>query len=494
MKDTKSIIGLLTDTERRHFTNYLSSRNKRHDTRNIQLFQAYSSGEELSIRRKIGGNAFNALKKRLDDSLLDFLAGNLLQTQVSEEVKVIKLLLTSRKLFAHEQYKEAFQLAHKAESKAQELGSYSLLNELYHTLIEHSHHPLSQDQTVIFDKLQANNASFMMQERLNMVYASIRKAFYELEQTGTSFDFDHLLKVNYEKYRIPEQDGYTFQTLYQLAHIADITGAYSRNYHSINLFFESKISALKGSPNDIERFLNYHIDLLYSVANIYFRKKQFDKCKLYLDEMYQQMQRYNRKYHDTRIIRYTTLYALNENFTGNYKKAEWLLDQLNEASFQPEELLAPQLTRVMIHFQQDELESARKLLTTFYRSDSWYEKVAGKEWCLHRKYIEILLYIELGDVDFADARIQSLTRKYRGYFKTNSDSQILPFLKLVKKYYHTPDIATTEAFINLVEKTTQWKTREEEDLFLMSFYAWLKSKMTLQPLYETTLELVNNRR
>jgi hypothetical protein len=44
--------------------------------------------------------------------------------------------------------------------------------------------------------------------------------------------------------------------------------------------------------------------------------------------------------------------------------------------------------------------------------------------------------------------------------------------------------------IAMVKDSFEWKVRIEEDIFVMSFYAWLKAKMEKTPLYQTTLDLV----
>jgi hypothetical protein len=45
-------------------------------------------------------------------------------------------------------------------------------------------------------------------------------------------------------------------------------------------------------------------------------------------------------------------------------------------------------------------------------------------------------------------------------------------------------------FKNLIQNSVEWKPREQEDIFMMCFYAWLKSKMEKRDIYELTLELV----
>ena len=41
-----------------------------------------------------------------------------------------------------------------------------------------------------------------------------------------------------------------------------------------------------------------------------------------------------------------------------------------------------------------------------------------------------------------------------------------------------------------MEQSFEWIGPEREDIFVMSFYAWLKSKMEKKLLYKTTLDLV----
>ena len=107
MSDIKQVIHLLSSTEERNFISYLGSRNKRHDTKNVDLFKALINNKEEGIKKKIGDNAYNVLKKRLFDRLLDFMATGSLESEVTIEASIIKQILVSRKLFAFNQMKTA---------------------------------------------------------------------------------------------------------------------------------------------------------------------------------------------------------------------------------------------------------------------------------------------------------------------------------------------------------------------------------------------------
>lgn len=490
MSDLKTLVSLLNTTEHKEFVRYLTSRNKRHDVRNVDLFRAVNAGKEQDLKKQLGFNAFNVLSKRVSDRLLDFTATKTLSNEATAEISVIKQILVARKLFTYGKFKLGFRTIQKAEKAAEDLNNYTLLNEIYHTMIEYSYHEFSPDQELIFKKFEANKAEFIAQERLNMVYAVVKKAFNESEYKGDSVDMELLLKENFSRFGIEERLAYNFQTLYQLAQIADISGAYNKNYFDINLYFIEQIASLRGGEGDSEKYLIYHIDVLYLVANIYFRKKEFTKSMEFLELMMEQMNRFKEKFKHDRLVQYCTLMALNKNYTGKHREALEIVNTVIESNnYNREQLLNPLLTKVMVLFQQGEMKEAQSIMGRFRHSDLWYERHIGQEWVLNKKYIEILLHIELQNTDLVDSRINSLVRKYAKLFKSSKANYVLPFLKLIKQYEQQPDIVSTKKFKAQVEKAIKWKPLQEEDIFLSSFYAWLKAKMENRNLYEVTLEL-----
>lgn len=492
MNDILTLNSLLSSSEINGFIHFLDKRNKRKEASNIELYKAYLSGKEYKLKEKWGDNLFNVTKKRVTDRLLDYVAGSAVESDVSEEIHVIKLIVVARKLFAYGEMKLAFKILKQSEKQAERIQHYSLLSEIYHTLIEYSYHELSPEQEITYQKFQLNHQRFLQQERLNMVYASLNKAFIAAEHKREEVDFSQLMEEAQSKYGIEDDEIFNFRTLYQLAQLSDLSGAYSRSYHKVDLYFESVIAKLKGTPLDSEKDLLYHIDVLYLLANIYFRKKNLKKCASYLEDMHLQMQRFDQRYYIARLPKYATLKALCDNYSGEHKEALNEIDQLLEnKKIDREQLLSARLTRIMIFFQQNRYSEAASLLAKLNHTDSYYEQRLGVEWVLHKKYMEILLHIELGNEDYVDSRIASLIRSHGTHLKKPQHSHVLPFLKLVKKYYQHPEIVTTDAFKDAVKKGINWKSSEEEDIFFMSFYAWLKAKMFKKPLYETTLEMLN---
>ncbi|MGB5943729.1 MAG: hypothetical protein WBG71_12675 [Leeuwenhoekiella sp.] len=65
-------------------------------------------------------------------------------------------------------------------------------------------------------------------------------------------------------------------------------------------------------------------------------------------------------------------------------------------------------------------------------------------------------------------------------------------MRLVKRYFENPQKITSTAFRLAVEKSFVPLALEQQDLFILSFYAWLKSKMEGVPLYKATLKYMDN--
>jgi len=268
-------------------------------------------------------------------------------------------------------------------------------------------------------------------------------------------------------------------------------GSQTKNYHELDLFFEDMIAPIQGGEKDTDKVLGYHIELLYGMSNIYFRKKNAEKSMFYLEQMHVQLQRLNGKYEKLWRSRYTNLLALNLNFSRSWIQAIQLLEEtlLNTNPGNSEHALLS-ISLCMINFQQGNLKEVKRIINPMTKTDGWYLKQMGNEWLFNIKAIEVLLHFDLGNDQLAESKILSFQRKYANHFKKDKNNPLWPFLILVKSVLYTPDEIQTEAFIQKVEASIPWRG-EEEDFFNMCFYGWLKVKMTKQAIYEVTLDLLN---
>lgn len=473
------------------FLNHLEKRNKRLDTRNVDLFKAFLRGEEELIKTEIGDNAYRALKKRLTDQLVEFLATRLLKSELNEENQVIKLIVVARKLVGEERIETAFVLFKRAEKKAIELDHYALLNEIYHSMIEHSHKTDKVNQEDLFRKLEQNNANFIAQERLSILYASMQKQFTSESFRARPSSFKVTYQESCAAFGLNSEMLQNFKNLNQLCVLADLYGSQTKRYHELDLFFEEEIANIQGTAKDTEKMLGYHIALMYGLANIYFRRKDTVKSLWYLEQMQNQMARFTNKHAESWHARYVNLLALNLNFTFKASLAEALLTEtLTNKNLKETEVALLSLTLATVYFQKEELKEVKRILNALNKTDAWYLKNMGSEWLFNLRAMEVLLQYDLGNDELAESRTRSFQRNYGVLFKHETKNPIWPFLALVKSVLNKPEVLQTEEFAQKVEKAIPWKDKEE-DVFNICYYAWLKAKMLKQPLYQTTLEIFN---
>lgn len=491
MNEIFSLIQLLNDQEINGFIKELEKRNKRKQNTSLSLLKALLLKKEDEIKAEIGSNAYYVTINRLKENLINYVSSKIYEQESSIENGIIKLLLLARKLLLSQKYQLGFKLLEQSKKQAMAIENLALLNEIYHTFIQHAHLPKAPELDLLIRQYENNLSLFLQSEKRNMANAKVKKAFLQAEQKESKVSLEEVFK-EYQKEMGSITHIGNYKDLLQLAQIADLQGTYTRNYAMVNTFFVSQTERLEGSIKDNEQQHQYHIELLYLIANIYLRKTEFKKSILYLKKMEAQMQRFQKKHYIQFESSYTTLLALNYNFSGEPSKAaELIQNYLSKALEGLNDQLNPMLVLSMINFQQKDYKAALKQLSKLNESDKYYEKSIGKEWLLNKKYMEILLHIELDNLDYVDSKIQSLIRTHGNYLKAQKHLQAVPFLKLVKHYIRKPQEVKRKEFIKKVEQTLILKPNEKEDLFLMSFYAWLKSKMTAQDIYPTTLELIN---
>ncbi|MGB0390990.1 MAG: hypothetical protein ACPGD5_05445, partial [Salibacteraceae bacterium] len=486
------LVSLQNEKEKTAFIQFLKARNKRHDTRNIALYKDFLNGNEKRLLNEMNANAYNALKKRLCDQLIDFSASNVLLKELSAENQVIKLIAISRRLFKSEKIETGFTLLKRGEKIAIGIENHSLLNEIYHSMIEYSHKLSNIDVETLLKKLEKSNQQFLAEERLNVLYSSMRHQYNTHSLKMSPLSLHKMYVEGLTSFGVDTELALSFKTLNQLCGLTDLYAAQTKNYGELDLFFEDWIPLIKGSANDNEHSLGYHIELLYGLANIYFRRNDLKRSQFYLEEMKFEMNRFNGKFSAVYMARYTNLLALNYNFSSSWKKAFSLIEEClrhNKISDAERHLLRLNLS--MIHFQQENLLEVKAILNSFKKTDAWYLKELGNEWLFNYRAMEVLLHFDLGNDDLAESLILSFKRKYAVYFKQEKGNPIWPFLLLVKSALHNPELMKTQKFEEKVELSIPWKGKHE-DFFNLCFYAWLKSKMKGKSTYETTMQLLES--
>lgn len=483
MNEISMIIDTLSAEERQDFLLRAKRKNRRTDVKNRQLFQLIASGKTVDLDSKLYGksakNAYHALCKRLRDSLIDYVASKSFSTESSEELAALKLLLASRIFFEQQQPKIAFKTLGKAEKVAKQSDVYAILNEIYHTKIQYAH----LSKTLVLDDIirsAAENLKRFQQEfQLNQAYAVIKR---ELKKEGAASKM--LVLRTFSKFDIELDETLTYKSLYQLMEITAVTATLQRDFKSAAPFMTELYQIVNRKSHLSGKHRYYHILILHLMGITAFRNKQFAESMRFTQAMETQMQQEHNKYRIRFAEKLTMLKALNQYYTGEAQPAFDLLNGHKGNSLDISLLLAVCL------FHQSRFSDAYQTLRTFKHSDDWYTKKMGWTWVLKKNMIEILVLIELDKLDMVLLKLQRFRRHFSKKLQDIGEKRVLVFTGFVERYYENPKEVSSPGFHKKVEKSFDWLGREAEDIFVLSFYAWLKAKMIGGDLYQVTLELV----
>lgn len=483
MKGIVAIISTLSTDEKQEFLLQLRRKNRRTDTKNEKLFNLIRDGKTERLDIKLYGkpsrNSFHALCKRLQDSLIDFVASKSFAGETSEELEILKLLLASRIFFEKKVLKLAFKTLENAERMAIPLDLYSILNEIYHTKIQYAHLNGKWSLEEIIATSETNMKLFQQDFQLNRAYAVIKSKLKSDERTSVK----KIVQNTFSEFGIMVNEALTYKSLFQLMELIAVAAKEQSDFHSVSPFLFELYGIVHKKRSLKEKHLFYHLSILNLLAITQFRNKLFSQSMGFVDKMEFALAK-DSSYGNRFLEKLVTLKALNYNYTGQSSKAIDLLLGLKEPSLNVQLLIA------MCLFQQENFSEAYQIIKKLNHTDTWYEKKMGWIWVIKKNLIEILLLTELDRLDLVLARLQQFKRKFSKLLQNKGEERVLTFVKLISTYYENPDAVVTEAFRTKVEKSFEWLGSSQEDIFVMSFYAWLKSKMENQKLYKVTLLLV----
>jgi len=487
------IINTFTPEEKKEVLELLSKKNKRHDTKNIQLFELLMEegnrkNLDILMYGKPSKNAYHALCKRLHDTLIEYVAVKRFKNESSEEMEVLKQLVASRFFLEHKKYALGFKTIDKAALKAKKYGFYTILNEIYYTKIQYAHQNQKDSLEYLITQFKTNQQFLKQEENLVLFYATVK---YELQLNRQKIT--HILETNLRIFDISVGEHLSYKSLFKILEIVTETANISRDYNGVLKFVEKAYSLLQKEERLIEKELFYHIQILYYIANSYFRNKHFSTSQKYVNDMYNEMKAGDAKYYKRFFPQYTLLQALNLNYTGRFTEAISILEEFEYSKYKDQISYVLDLKQLVMvfYFQQAKFKEALKVLNTLTHSDTWYTQKTDNLWVIRKNFIEILVYIELEYIDLVESRIKSFRKKHIPYLNSKKENEVIHFFKLITEIYLYPKNCNTTSFMTKVNQLDTAISPEESDIFNLSFYAWIKAKIEGVEIYDTTLKLLN---
>lgn len=494
MDSLSELINLLSIADKKLFRQFLQRKNKRLDVKNIQLLNLIETDDIDGLNRlyqaEKNNDAYHALRKRLQDNLLLYLSQKTFESNHSDTYDALRLVVVGRFLLENNVVKTAFKCLDKAERMAENLEQFNLLNELLLLKLQYAHLPGAEDFDALTTRFQQNQQHMQREAKLNIAYAFLRKELQEIHLKGKIVNLTALIITTLRKYKISVQDLMTYKSVYQILFIANEYAAIQQNYGLIERYINRTNHFIQSQTYKQQSYLFYHISILYFLANFHLRRKNFTESVSYLKQMMALMETDSR-YYTLFYLRHQLLWALNLFFTGFANDAVSLLQKSlsnTKHRAKPEDIEDLRICLAMFLALCNDRGSLKQL-TLLTRTDAWYEKKMGMLWTIRKNLMEILVQAQFSNIELAMSRLNSFRRRYKKYLLKSSEERVLLFLKLVEKYLLKPDVIFEanykKAVLNFLNNA------QNDDIFTLSFIAWLMARWEKQTAYQVTLTLIH---
>ena len=497
MNALEEIIGSLNTIDKQLFVRYLKSKSTRDTHLNVQLLELLETDDISAVKKfkeRYSADAFHAHRKRLYDSVVDFLAMRTFENDISQEHEILKLLVVSRRFLEQQLNKAAFKCLAKAEVIAEAMEHYSLLNEIYHTQVQYAHLGSVASFDALIQKYNDNRQKLEKEEKLNVAYALLRKELGEIYHKGKITNLRQLIEDTISSLGISLEDVITFKSLYQMLYIANEYASINSDFRAVDAFAVNSYAFLSGRQDLAEKHLFYHIQILYFMANLHFRNRRYDEANADLTKMQEQMQKQGGRYQPRFVFRHALLAALTANYSGNPQGAITIVEKTLKTA---KKATAPdvndlRLSLIVVHLQLDDGKQAYVQLRELSRTDSWYEKTMGMDWAIKKNLVELLAHITMEHTELALSRIKSFRRRYKKYLEAVSETRVLMYLQLLERYATDLDVISDPAFRENVERLIANADTGGADIFVISFLGWLLARIQKKLPYEVILAMAGS--
>jgi len=476
--------------ERAEFQQFIQRNRRKEGRKDLALFHELVRAElpkkELQSALDLPNkNAYHALRKRLFQHLSDFILLRAVREDMRSLSRVNGLLSVARHLHENGSDRVAWKQLIRAEKLAIKHERYEALNTIYLAQIEQFGAVEDVPLATIVAKYEQNKEALVLRERVTITTSMIRDSLKRYKLAGKEVDLQAIVNESMATFELGKQIGNKPSLLADLLDTLRYAVAASKQFHAFEPIVAAAYSTLN---NATDHYSNARI--LYVLAHAQYRNKKFQACEASLNTMEMELARCTRTVRRRLGQKLKQLRANNFMFLTELPSAIELLEELRADKFLDEtNMINVKLSLTVFHFLHGDQQKARTVFSTFQRSDKWYKVNMGVEWSLKRDLIALLLYYELSELELVNSTIRSIRRKYTDIFAQSTYQRVPIFLSLIKEYMDKDTEVDLEALSKKVEGSWEWVPVEEEDLQIMMFFAWFKSKLTRKNLYETMLEL-----
>lgn len=499
MNHLSEIIINLSKEEIRNFKIFSNRINYGKSNKTVKLFDflktgTYSEDDEILVKLlypKGNKNSFYRLKNRLLDDLKKTLL--LQHIDFDEKVSVLNLISLAN-IFSYKiQYRQALYYLQKAETKAIKNEYYDLVDLIYEEIISIASHYDRVNPLPYIKKQKQNIEKRSVIKQANQAIATIN---YQLKRINFSKKGKKLL-VDLQKVL---DDLTISRNVYRLPKIQLKINECVRNYllqrNDFDVLEQYLINSLKGFKKRKIFSKTFHHDkivIITWIINSLIKNKKFNKALYFTNILHKELLAYNKLYYEKYIWTYYQSLMAGYFFSGQLQKAIDTMETVKENPKYQGNIfydLGIYLNLASLYYCRSDVSNAIKNLSKVLTKKLFNSLSVDIKFNI--SVLEIILHYEKGDVEFTYEKLINLSRSFRSILRKEDYAVESKFINIFKQLLVKVDSFKDNAILSKMKKYVAMLPEiEPGSNEVISYHAWLVSKIYKENYYSTILKMAN---
>lgn len=444
-----------------------------------------SDGKKANHKR----DAYNGLRKQVLNRLYQWIMLTRMDSDFSTDGRVYSLITTGRLMLERNAVDTCSHLLHQAEKLAILSRQYDVLESIYSYLIAHS---VEMDLNVkeVIGKWERNRKRYDRICFLQRVYAIQRQSVRNAMRLGKALTPEISIKSIFKEVVVSHDDANDPAFMYMLCRIVRTGLSSGKDYTAFERFVSKIYTRFKSkgmlTPHDKE----FELGFLYMCAHAAYRNRKFALAEEHCKMMGEILGERGARQHPI-FPKYAAVRAGVAALTGRNAEAIKLMESALEHRVDTTEIsewLNNQLNLAVYYFQADNFRKCNRTLQLIEGNHDYLVNEMGLEWCFKKNMIELIVQYELGNEDISLKSCDRIKLLYGEMLGQAMYQRVGIFLEFIRRMIKDPNIVTTPEFLADVKNAQLAWPGYKEDVQAITFFCWLRSKMTMRQYYEVLLE------
>ena len=436
--------------------------------------------EELFLKKNYDAqtkNAYYRLKNRLLRDISESLA--LHHFQDDEHVYALNLLALEKFFITKNNFKVALYFLKKAESLAQQIENYQLLDIIYADFIKLSHELFSVNPETYIHKRTENLQKINSLKQIDDILAAVA---YRLKVTQNFSQRDNtvleLLQKTIDDFSHDAELKKSPVLRFKIYQAASQLLLQRREYQAleaylIKLYKEFVKEKLFNKSNHDTK-----LQMLTYIVNSLFKNDKIKQSLQYAEQLKNAMEEFNRLHFDKYFFFYYNSLVINYSVIDKEKAIEILNELKNNRQIKSNQYyeIFVYLNLAIQNFDLGKYHEAIRALNKLYLLDSYKNTDASLKFKI--AIADLIIRYELQDYDVFDYKFAQFNKDFKPFLLQKDNLKESKFVGLISAMIKTSHLKSDKKLVAKINDfIEQYRKKEAADDEILNYVQWLTSKI-----------------